>query len=38
MVEAAAEHTHGRVLSLLEGGYDLDALSASVAEHTSAMA
>lgn len=29
----AARHTGGRVVSLLEGGYDLDALAASTAAH-----
>jgi acetoin utilization deacetylase AcuC-like enzyme len=29
----AARHTGGRVVSVLEGGYDLDALAASVAVH-----
>jgi len=38
MVEAAERHAHGRVLSLLEGGYDLEGLSASVAEHVLALA
>jgi acetoin utilization deacetylase AcuC-like enzyme len=28
----------GRVLSLLEGGYDLEGLTASVAEHVNALA
>jgi acetoin utilization deacetylase AcuC-like enzyme len=30
---AAARHTEGRIVSLLEGGYDLDALAASAAAH-----
>ena len=29
----AARHTDGRIVSVLEGGYDLDALAASVAIH-----
>ena len=29
----AARHTGGRIVSLLEGGYDLDALAASTAAH-----
>jgi acetoin utilization deacetylase AcuC-like enzyme len=29
----AARHTGGRVVSVLEGGYDLDALAASAAVH-----
>jgi acetoin utilization deacetylase AcuC-like enzyme len=33
----AARHTEGRVVSLLEGGYDLDALAASVAAHVRAL-
>ena len=37
IVEAAQRHTGGRVLSLLEGGYDLEGLAASVAEHVNAM-
>ena len=38
IVEAAARHSKGRVLSLLEGGYDMEGLSASVAEHVVALA
>ncbi len=38
IVEAAERHAAGRVLSLLEGGYDMEALSASVAEHLAALA
>jgi acetoin utilization deacetylase AcuC-like enzyme len=38
VVEAAARHSGGRVLSLLEGGYDMEGLAASVAEHINAMA
>lgn len=37
VVEAADRHSGGRVLSLLEGGYDLEALAASVAEHAIAL-
>jgi acetoin utilization deacetylase AcuC-like enzyme len=33
LVECARLHTGGRVVSLLEGGYDLDALAASAAAH-----
>ncbi|MGZ7040261.1 MAG: histone deacetylase family protein [Thermoanaerobaculia bacterium] len=33
IVEAAQRHCEGRVLSLLEGGYDMEGLAASVAEH-----
>jgi len=38
IVEAAERHTGGRVLSLLEGGYDMEGLAASVAEHVHALA
>ena len=38
IVEAAARHSGGRVLSLLEGGYDMEGLAASVAEHVHALA
>jgi acetoin utilization deacetylase AcuC-like enzyme len=37
MVEAADRHCGGRVFSLLEGGYDLEGLAASVAEHVIAL-
>jgi len=33
LVALARRHTGGRLVSLLEGGYDLDALAASVAAH-----
>lgn len=33
IVELAEKHSGGRVLSLLEGGYDREGLAASVAEH-----
>ncbi len=33
MMEVADAHAHGRLISVLEGGYDLDALSHSVAQH-----
>ncbi|MGI9128092.1 MAG: histone deacetylase family protein [Roseomonas sp.] len=33
----AARHAEGRVVSVLEGGYDLDALGASVAAHVRAL-
>lgn len=33
IVEASQRHCGGRVLSLLEGGYDMEGLAASVAEH-----
>jgi acetoin utilization deacetylase AcuC-like enzyme len=38
MIECAERHCQGRVLSLLEGGYDMEGLAASVAEHLLAMA
>jgi acetoin utilization deacetylase AcuC-like enzyme len=38
IVEAATRHSGGRVLSLLEGGYDMEGLAASVAEHVNALA
>jgi acetoin utilization deacetylase AcuC-like enzyme len=38
VVEAAERHSGGRVLSLLEGGYDMEGLAASVAEHVNALA
>jgi acetoin utilization deacetylase AcuC-like enzyme len=33
----AARHASGRVVSVLEGGYDLDALDSSVAAHVRAL-
>ena len=33
LLETADRHSGGRVVSLLEGGYDLDALANSVAAH-----
>ncbi|WP_419759804.1 histone deacetylase family protein [Acidisoma sp.] len=33
IMDAADRHTQGRIVSLLEGGYDLDALAASAAAH-----
>jgi len=38
IVEAAERHSAGRVLSLLEGGYDMEGLAASVDEHIRALA
>ena len=35
--ETAARHCHGRIVSFLEGGYDLDALAESVEEHLKAL-
>ncbi len=37
VVEAANRHCNGRILSLMEGGYDLEGLSASVDEHVRAL-
>ena len=37
MVEAADRWCDGRLFSLLEGGYDLEGLAASVAHHVNAM-
>jgi acetoin utilization deacetylase AcuC-like enzyme len=37
IVESADRWCEGRVLSLLEGGYDMEGLSASVAEHLNAL-
>jgi acetoin utilization deacetylase AcuC-like enzyme len=37
LVELANRHCGGRVVSLLEGGYDLDALAASAAAHVRAL-
>lgn len=37
IVESARKHCQGRVLSLLEGGYDPEGLAASIARHLQAM-
>jgi acetoin utilization deacetylase AcuC-like enzyme len=37
LCECAARHAQGRVVSSLEGGYDLTALSASAAAHVTAL-
>ncbi len=37
LVGRAGEHCEGRVVSTLEGGYDLDALAASAAAHVGAL-
>ncbi|MGD0723114.1 MAG: histone deacetylase family protein [Roseiarcus sp.] len=37
LMAAARKCCHGRIVSLLEGGYDLDGLSRSVAAHVSAL-
>lgn len=38
LVEAAERHCGGRLLSLLEGGYDMEGLASSVAQHVNALA
>ena len=38
MVECAERWCDGRLFSLMEGGYDLEGLAASVAEHVTALA
>ena len=38
ILDAAARHAHGRVVSCLEGGYHLSALGRSVAAHVRALA
>ncbi len=38
MMEVAAASAHGRVLSLLEGGYDLEALPRSIEAHLAVLA
>jgi acetoin utilization deacetylase AcuC-like enzyme len=37
IMETAARHSGGRIVSLLEGGYDLQGLSESVAAHVGAL-
>jgi acetoin utilization deacetylase AcuC-like enzyme len=37
ILDLAEKHCSGRVVSTLEGGYDLQALAASVAVHVLAM-
>ena len=37
IVELSDKHCGGRIFSLLEGGYDMEALATSVAEHVNAM-
>lgn len=37
LMKIAARHAKGRVVSILEGGYDIEALSASVAAHVKAL-
>jgi acetoin utilization deacetylase AcuC-like enzyme len=37
VMEVAARHAGGRVVSVLEGGYDLEALARSTAAHVTAL-
>jgi acetoin utilization deacetylase AcuC-like enzyme len=37
LAEAASRHAHGRLISVLEGGYDLKALAGSAAAHVGAL-
>ena len=37
IVDVAKRHSHGRVISFLEGGYDLQALSESIESHLKAL-
>jgi acetoin utilization deacetylase AcuC-like enzyme len=37
LVEVARKHAQGRIVSSLEGGYDLDALAASASAHVAAL-
>ena len=37
LLEAAAKHTRGKLVSTLEGGYDLDALARSTAVHVATL-
>ena len=37
LLEAAGRHAQGRLVSTLEGGYDLDALAASAEAHVAAL-
>ena len=37
LLEAAARHASGRLVSVLEGGYDLQALAASAAAHVTSL-
>ena len=38
IVEVANIHSNGKIISFLEGGYDLNALSESIKEHFSGLA
>ena len=37
LMDIAARHCYGRVVSMLEGGYDLQGLASSVAVHVQAL-
>jgi len=37
LLEAAQRHAQGRLVSILEGGYDLKALAGSAAAHVEAL-
>jgi len=37
LIEIAEQHAKGRIVSVLEGGYDLDALARSVAAHVAVL-
>ena len=37
IVDTAERHSEGRIVSVLEGGYDLDALARSVAAHLAVL-
>ena len=37
IVDAANSHARGRVVSTLEGGYDLEALARSAGEHVAVL-
>ena len=37
LLEIADQYAGGRLISMLEGGYDLDALADSVSEHLSTL-
>ena len=37
LLEAAQKHTGGKLVSTLEGGYDLDALARSTAVHVATL-
>ena len=37
IVECAERWSEGRVFSILEGGYDMEGLAASVSEHANAL-